>query len=369
MSNYLFYCKNCNTLEADANINAKIRCGECGGRYHPLYITEEEWDSADGDTKRKIIRESSSYLTEKSANVSEKNNTDVKIRSSSKFSILSIVALVISLFGKLSIVGLILAIVDLLSKGSKKKTLSVIAICLSLLVFVSSWSIGNSSRSSGTKSYKTSYTSDYSYNNSNSNLVGATSSQTRAYESARSYLNHSAFSREGLIEQLEYEGYSNSDATWAVDKSGADWYEQAEKSADSYLSHSAFSEEGLRDQLEYEGFTADQAASAAKKKFGGGGYSGGASKDNALKSAKSYLSHSAFSYSGLVKQLEYEGYPEEDATYAADNCGADWNEQAAKSAQSYLSHSSFSRSKLIDQLEYEGFTYSQATYGVEKNGL
>ena len=76
----------------------------------------------------------------------------------------------------------------------------------------------------------------------------------------------------------------------------------------------------------------------------------------------------AFSHDGLIKQLEYEGYSTEDATYAADHCGADWNEQAAKSAKNYLSAMSFSRSGLIQQLEYEGFTASQAEYGASANG-
>lgn len=89
---------------------------------------------------------------------------------------------------------------------------------------------------------------------------------------------------------------------------------------------------------------------------------------NALHSANSYLSFSAFSYSGLIDQLEFEGYSTSEATYAADNCGADWNEQAAKSAANYLSFTSFSRSGLIDQLEYEGFTREQAEYGVKQNG-
>ena len=89
---------------------------------------------------------------------------------------------------------------------------------------------------------------------------------------------------------------------------------------------------------------------------------------NALKSAKDYLSFSAFSYEGLIKQLEYEQYSHEDAVYAADNCGADWNEQAAKSAKSYLDFSSFSKDRLIEQLEYEGFTHEQAVYGAEQNG-
>ncbi|NDL68482.1 hypothetical protein GXN74_12120 [Clostridiales bacterium F-3ap] len=89
---------------------------------------------------------------------------------------------------------------------------------------------------------------------------------------------------------------------------------------------------------------------------------------NALKSAQQYLDYSAFSYEGLVKQLEYEGYSNADAVYAVDRCGADWNEQAALSAESYLEYSSFSRQGLIDQLVYEGFTAEQAAYGATAAG-
>lgn len=89
---------------------------------------------------------------------------------------------------------------------------------------------------------------------------------------------------------------------------------------------------------------------------------------NAIGSAQSYLSFSGFSRSGLIKQLEYEGYSTEDATFAVDYLNIDWNEQAVKSAESYLSFSSFSRQGLIDQLEYEGFTHEQAVYAVGQVG-
>lgn len=94
-----------------------------------------------------------------------------------------------------------------------------------------------------------------------------------------------------------------------------------------------------------------------------------ASQRNALKKAHSYLDFTAFSYQGLIEQLEYEKFSHEDAVYAADNCGANWNEQAAKKAQSYLDFTSFSRDGLIEQLEYEGFTHEQAVYGVDSVGL
>lgn len=88
----------------------------------------------------------------------------------------------------------------------------------------------------------------------------------------------------------------------------------------------------------------------------------------ALERAYDYLEYTAFSYTGLIEQLEFEGFSNSEATYAADNCGANWKEQAAWKAQQYLAYSDFSRSELIEQLEFEGFTYSQAVYGVTENG-
>jgi hypothetical protein len=89
---------------------------------------------------------------------------------------------------------------------------------------------------------------------------------------------------------------------------------------------------------------------------------------NALRSAETYLEIMAFSRSGLIKQLEFEGYSNEDATYAVDNVGADWLEQAARMAAGYLDLMPFSREGLIEQLIFEGFTREQAIYGVEANG-
>lgn len=89
---------------------------------------------------------------------------------------------------------------------------------------------------------------------------------------------------------------------------------------------------------------------------------------NALKSAQDYLAYTSFSYTGLIRQLEFEKYSHEDAVYAADHCNANWNEQATLSAKSYLDYTSFSRDGLISQLEFDGFTTDQAIYGVEQNG-
>lgn len=94
-----------------------------------------------------------------------------------------------------------------------------------------------------------------------------------------------------------------------------------------------------------------------------------AGESNALRKAQNYLKVSAFSYSGLIEQLEYNGFTHTEAVYAADTCGADWFEQAAKKAENYLKVSGFSENGLIEQLQYNGFTYEQAVYGAKQNGF
>lgn len=84
-------------------------------------------------------------------------------------------------------------------------------------------------------------------------------SQQNAIRTAQEYLDISSFSRQGLIEQLEYEDFSTADATFAVDSIVVDWNAQAAKTAQDYLDQSGFSRGSLLEQLEYEGFTPAQA--------------------------------------------------------------------------------------------------------------
>ena len=153
-------------------------------------------------------------------------------------------------------------------------------------------------------------TNDAEINSDSSMTLG----QSNALKKARQYIESSAFSYQGLVEQLEFEGYEHADAVYGAENCGADWQEQANKKA------------------------------------------------------KQYLDSSAFSYNGLIEQLEFEGFSTEAAKKAVDGCGADWFNQAAKKAKQYLSSSAFSRDGLIEQLEFEGFSYEQAVYGVESVG-
>ncbi|MBP3637441.1 MAG: Ltp family lipoprotein [Clostridia bacterium] len=158
---------------------------------------------------------------------------------------------------------------------------------------------------------------DTSFVESSSNVVDTSSvtiGQKNALRKAIDYLDYTAFSRSGLIDQLKFEGFTDSEATYGVDHCGADWNEQA------------------------------------------------------ILKARDYLDYTSFSRQGLIDQLEFEGFSNAQAVYGVDSCNVDWNEQAAKKAQDYLDYTSFSRQGLIDQLLYEGFSNEQALYGVTAVG-
>ena len=91
-------------------------------------------------------------------------------------------------------------------------------------------------------------------------------------------------------------------------------------------------------------------------------------QQNAIGKAESYLEYQAFSRSGLIAQLEFEGYSTEDATFGTDHIAADWSAQAGAKAKSYLDYQSFSREGLYDQLIFEGFSDAEANAGLAAVG-
>jgi len=97
-------------------------------------------------------------------------------------------------------------------------------------------------------------------------------------------------------------------------------------------------------------------------------------QNNAVRSAKQYISMTGFSHEGLIQQLSSsygDGYDVTDATAAVDSLNVDWNEQAARSAKQYLEMSGFSCNGLIEQLSSSAgdkYTVSQATYGAKQAG-
>jgi len=95
-------------------------------------------------------------------------------------------------------------------------------------------------------------------------------------------------------------------------------------------------------------------------------------QNNAVRSAKQYLSLQGFSRTGLIQQLSSDagdGYSVTDATVAVDSLNVDWNKEAVKSAKQYLSIQGFSCKGLIEQLSSsagDGYTVSEATYGARQ---
>ena len=141
--------------------------------------------------------------------------------------------------------------------------------------------------------------------------IGRAAAKDDAVSKAKSYTKYMGFSRDGLVDQLEFDGFSHEDAEYGADNCGADWNKMAVKKAESYTGFMGFSRDGLVDQLEFDQFT------------------------------------------------------KEEAEYGADNCGADWNEMAVTKAKSYLSFMDFTEERLIDQLEFDGFTDEQIAYAID----
>lgn len=81
---------------------------------------------------------------------------------------------------------------------------------------------------------------------------------------ALKYLDSTGFSKDGLIRQMEHDGYETGRAQRAIQQIGPDWNEQAAKAAESYLRVEDYSKEELQDLLKKAGFTEDEAAAGAE---------------------------------------------------------------------------------------------------------
>lgn len=158
---------------------------------------------------------------------------------------------------------------------------------------------------------------DYTFSHTESDVAQTGNDDIQsALAEAASLFKYQSFSYNGLIDMLEYKGYSTEVAEYAADNCGADWNEQA------------------------------------------------------LKKAENYLQFSGYSYEALLKILEADCFEADEITYALENCKVDWNEEAAEAAATYVEFSGInSREALINELELAGFTHEQAVYGAEQNGF
>jgi hypothetical protein len=89
------------------------------------------------------------------------------------------------------------------------------------------------------------------------------SPQSQAVAMAYGYLQTMPFSKGGLADQLEYEGFSPAVANKAVNIIRVNWRTQAVRHAKQYLRTMPFSCSGLIDQLVYEQYSYANASYGA----------------------------------------------------------------------------------------------------------
>ena len=143
----------------------------------------------------------------------------------------------------------------------KKKAIGIIIGVILLGGCVNSMSNNSTSKTTSTYTPSVSESAPVSENiivEEEKEVSNLTVSQENAIKKAESYIRYSGFSRQGLIEQLEFEGFSNADSIFAVDNITVDWNEECAEKAQNYMEYSSFSRQGLIEQLEFEGFTSTE---------------------------------------------------------------------------------------------------------------
>ncbi len=91
--------------------------------------------------------------------------------------------------------------------------------------------------------------------------------------------------------------------------------------------------------------------------------------EKALEKAGEYVEYGAMSRAMIWYKLRAEGYSDDVAVYAVDNCKADWNKQAVTNALEYLDKRGYSQDHLrIILTDVELFSDDQAEYGVDNCG-
>ena len=305
-------------------------------------------------------------------------------------SVLGIVALVFSILGCTFWLGIILAIIDLCKKDGKKKTCSIIGLVISCIWFLLIVFASASSDENEPKNVETTVTQDIS--EEQEQVTKEEQQKENAPEEKTDYIEITSTElidayNENQVKCKQTYGGKKLKVSGIVKDVGTDIMDDVYVCLDHdtemvfvgiqcYAKDEA-TENQIAELKEGDFITVVGEGECGSMSFslrnaeivevsGTGSQEEDSNEDssvdsdmttaqrNALKSANNYLDLQAFSYNGLVEQLEYEKYSHEDAVYAADNCGADWNEQAAKKAKSYMEFSSFSKDRLIEQLEYEG---------------
>ena len=89
-------------------------------------------------------------------------------------------------------------------------------------------------------------------------------------------------------------------------------------------------------------------------------------RETALAAARYRIDSGGLSKRALIQHMTAGGLSRADATFAANNVGADWKKEAVEQARDRLDEVEYSKGSLIAHLESDGFTRAQAKYAVSK---
>ena len=201
------------------------------------------------------------------------------------------------------------------------------------------------------------------------------SANAAALEFVQSYLQMWAYSSAELTKMLTEEGFSETEAQYAIDNCGADWAQINIALAQGQLQQFPItSRNALIEMLmDYNSMSKTEAAAAADTIDW---------NKQALQAAYALLNDEyeiGYSAERLYSWLHWEcGFEETQVQYALDLVETDWNLQAEKSARAFIDYwqnceakyGALSRDSMTRLLaEQEGYTEEQAAYGANAAGL
>ena len=219
---------------------------------------------------------------------------------------------------------------------------------------------------SSSSSYSQESSEEYSQGEDLSNLPEflqvATADQRDAYFEAFSLYTNGYYSRVGLIDRMENEGYVYEDAVWAVDRIDADWYADAIGYANYLLGQDNYTRGELWNDLYYAYFTEDQCDYGVANCSADWAY-------ECLLLANNYLyEYAPCAPYDLKMQFMDGGWTQDEIDYAMNNCIADFDSYCLQRAQSIVYDVGVSEYYLRYALEMEGYYSDQIDYALEYCG-
>lgn len=172
------------------------------------------------------------------------------------------------------------------------------------------------------------------------------------------YENQMLVSKNQIEKYLIESGYTQDEATYAVNNCDVQWSHLTLRSALYYLnSNNGFSNKELINILSFENYTDEEIKYAINNCNANW-------NEQAVKSTKNYINRIyGLSPNSLKYTLKDYGYTDEQIQYALNQVEIDWNEQVVKCLNYYKLN--VDEKGVINFLINSGYTEEEAVYGVK----